>query len=112
MGKRKSFYYTYMLKCQDGSYYVGVTHDVWKRLNQHQLGNNTNAYTYFRRPVELVYYATFQNPYDAISWEKKIKRWSRKKKEALIEANWDEIKRLAECQNESHSRNVVSNKNN
>lgn len=59
------------------------------------------SYTYSRRPVKLIYKETFQNPNDAITWEKRIKGWSRKKKEALIKGDFEELKKLSNNKNES-----------
>ena len=84
-----------MVRCSDGSYYTGITNSVKRRFYQHNHGLNTKCYTYSRRPVELVYAAHFDQVWDAISWEKKVKRWGRKKKEALIKRDWDEISKLA-----------------
>ena len=77
-------YYVYMLQCSDGSYYTGVTNDCQRRLAEHSEGLSDTSYTFSRLPVELVYVAEFQYVLDAIAWEKRIKRWGRKKKEALI----------------------------
>ncbi len=49
------------------------------------------CYTYTRRPLKLVYVASFQYIHDAIAWEKKVKRWNRKKKEALIRGDFDAL---------------------
>jgi len=84
-------YYVYILKCADNSYYTGVTDDLEKRINEHQYGTDPKSYTYNRRPVTLVFVEYFQNPIDAISREKQIKGWSRKKKEALINGEWDKL---------------------
>ena len=93
--KRQYEYYTYILLCSDGSYYTGITRDVTGRVSQHQLGMHPFSYTYTRRPVKLVYNACFNDVYEAIAWEKKIQRWSRKKKEALIRGDWAELPKLA-----------------
>lgn len=77
-------YFVYMLRCRDGTLYVGVTNDVQKRLEQHQQGGDPLAYTYSKRPVELVYVESFRDIQDAIAVEKRIKGWSHDKKEALI----------------------------
>jgi putative endonuclease len=84
-------YYVYILKCVDDKYYTGVTNNLERRLEQHYQGINKNCYTYLRRPLELVYKMNFIDPNEAIKWEKKIKAWSRKKKEALITENWDDL---------------------
>jgi putative endonuclease len=77
-------YWTYIVRCSDGSYYTGVTDDICYRIDQHNAGKNRTAYTFKRRPVVLVYSTEFSDVYEAIHWEKVLKRWSRAKKEALI----------------------------
>lgn len=104
-----NLYFVYILKCTDNSYYTGVTNNVEERFVQHQEGYDVNAYTFSRRPVELVYYATFNNVNQAISFEKQVKGWSRKKKEALIGSNWERLKELAICKNETHFSNKENN---
>lgn len=94
-----SRYFVYILKCSDDSYYTGMTNDIERRLLEHENGFNHDSYTHSRRPVELVFYEEFDNPDLAIEYEKKIKGWSRKKKEALINENWDMLKKLSECRN-------------
>jgi putative endonuclease len=88
-------YYVYIVECTDGSYYTGVTNDIDRRLWEHNNDEKKTAYTYSRRPVILKYCENFQFVQNAIAWEKQLKGWSRKKKEALFREDWDEIKRLA-----------------
>ena len=88
-------YYVYIVECHDGSYYTGITNNLERRLWEHNTGYNKTCYTYERRPVELKYYEHFNNVKSAIAWEKQIKGWSRKKKQALFEENLDKIKELA-----------------
>lgn len=88
-------YFVYILKCSDNSYYTGVTNNIDRRLIEHNNGFDRTSYTFSRRPLELVYYETFQNPNDAIFWEKRIKGWTRKKKEALIKGDFDELVKLS-----------------
>lgn len=92
-------YYVYMVCCSDSSYYIGVTNDYESRLNDHQNGVDPKAYTFKRRPVKLVYLSEFPDISDAISWEKQIKRWSRKKKEALMNENWEKLEWYAKRKN-------------
>ncbi len=99
------YYFTYILECADKSYYTGITNDIDRRLAEHKEGKNQSAYTYSRRPVKLVYLEQFLEPSTAIEFEKQIKGWSRKKKEALIADNWDKIKELAVCKNETSHLN-------
>jgi putative endonuclease len=93
-------YTVYILKCADKSYYTGVTSVLAQRLLEHENGKYPNAYTFERRPIELQYAASFQNVNQAIAHEKQVKGWSRRKKEALIESNWDEIVRLSNLKND------------
>ena len=97
--------YVYILKCAYNSYYVGVTNDPEVRLLQHNRGINPDCYTFRRRPLELKYSEGFADFLQAIDWEKQIKKWTRKKKEALINRNWDELKKLAICKNEPSNLN-------
>ncbi len=83
-------FYTYMLHCSDKSYYVGHTDNLSQRLSAHQLGT-IDGYTAARLPVKLVWHQEFHTREDAFNAERKIKGWSRKKKQALIESNWEQI---------------------
>jgi putative endonuclease len=47
----------------------------------------------------------FQNYNQAIAWEKQIKGWTRAKKKALIQNNWEKLRDLSQCSNDSHSKN-------
>jgi putative endonuclease len=98
--------YVYMLRCADDSFYVGVTNDINRRLDEHAEGINPDSYTHSRRPVELVYWQDFTNYKQAIDWETRLKKWSRKKKQALADENWPRLKKLAECKNETTHRNA------
>ena len=79
----------YILKCKDNSYYVGHTDNIAKRLVEHH--NKLCAYTSIRLPVKLVFLQYFQTRDEAFVTERKIKKWSRKKKKALIKGDWNEI---------------------
>lgn len=84
-------YFVYILKCSDDSYYTGVTNDVHRREQEHNEGSDTKSYTYPRRPVVLIWHESFSNVNSAIEKEKQLKGWSRKKKEALIKENWEDL---------------------
>ncbi|NRB58774.1 MAG: GIY-YIG nuclease family protein [Winogradskyella sp.] len=88
-------FYVYILKCSDNSYYTGVTSNLNDRFIQHKSGKNPDSYTFNRRAVKLVYYAEFTDINLAIETEKQIKKWSRVKKEALINGNFDALPNLA-----------------
>ena len=62
---------------------------------EHQDGKHPNSYTYKRRPVKLKFHCEFTSPEIAIKFEKKIKKWSRSKKVALINGEFDELKNLS-----------------
>jgi putative endonuclease len=98
----KEFFYTYILWCADNSLYTGVTNDIIIRVNQHNSENYPRSYCHTRRPVQLAFIKVFNNPEDAIRYEKQIKRWSRSKKIALIYGDLKKLHELAECRNESH----------
>ena len=93
-------YFLYILECSDNSYYVGVTNDLEIRIGQHINGENTSSFTFTRRPVVLKYYKRFDQIEHAIEFEKQVKGWSRKKKEALFSEDWDEIVRLSNFKKE------------
>jgi putative endonuclease len=88
-------FYVYILKCSDDSYYTGITNNIDLRLQEHNSDKNFFAYTFSRRPVALVWFEQFTNPNEAIAKEKQLKGWSRKKKEALINSNWDDLVKLS-----------------
>lgn len=85
----------YMLRCSDGSYYVGSTkQQVEARVWEH---NNLpiESYTSRRRPVTLVFTETYERITDAIARERQLKGWSRRKKEALIDLNYEALPPLS-----------------
>lgn len=75
--------YTYILKCKDGSLYTGWTNNLEKRIKDHNAGKGAK-YTKSRRPVELVYYETFDTKEEAMKREYAVKQLSRTKKIQLI----------------------------
>ncbi|KRA50446.1 GIY-YIG nuclease family protein [Devosia sp. Root635] len=85
----------YILRCADGSYYVGLTRkEPEERLWEH---NNkvVPGYTASRTPVELVHVERYERIVEAIARELQVKRWSRKKKEALIRGDFESLPDLA-----------------
>lgn len=98
------FYYVYILRCSDNSLYVGITNDLERRVNEHNDGKLPDAYTFKRRPVVLEWFQDFTEPNQAIYFEKKLKKWSKAKKEALIKGDFDMIETLAECRNATHHK--------
>jgi putative endonuclease len=85
----------YILRCSDGSYYVGTTRTSLEiRIAQHNDGT-FQGYTSSRRPVELIFSQWFDQITDAIENERKLKGWSRAKKEALIRGDFASLQQLA-----------------
>jgi len=82
--------------------YTGITNDLARRFDEHQLGRNKDSFTYRRRPVELIWHEVFNDVEQAIAFEKKIKKWSAKKKLSLANDDYNMLQILAECRNASH----------
>ena len=93
--------YVYIVNCKDDSFYTGVTNNVERRIVEHNSGLDKKSYTYSRRPVKLVYSQEFSGPNEAIRFEKQVKGWSRAKKEALIEGNFEKLVKLSNRKNNS-----------
>ncbi len=88
-------YFVYILECSDGSFYTGVTNDLERRLKEHISGSNKESYTFSKRPVELKWFGSFTRIEHAIEKEKQLKKWSKAKKQALINDDWDRIQNLS-----------------
>ena len=92
-------FWVYILRCADGSYYTGHTDNLEARLWQHQNGILCD-WTSRRRPIELVWCEATPDRVEAIAFERRIKGWSRAKKEALIARDWDRLSWLARSPHE------------
>jgi putative endonuclease len=85
----------YIVRCSDGSYYVGTTRTGLElRTAQHNAGT-FGGYTSKRRPVRLMFSQEFDHITDAIEAERKVKGWTRAKKEALIAGRFEDLKALS-----------------
>jgi predicted GIY-YIG superfamily endonuclease len=87
-------WYTYILKCADGSFYTGHTNNIIERLCRHNAGRGPK-WTACRLPVELAYQEHHENEESAVKRENQIKKWSRSKKKALIQGNAEKLKSLS-----------------
>lgn len=76
-------FWTYMLRCADGRFCVGQTDDLERRMGQHEAGGFCD-FIARRKPVELVWSESFSGRDGALAAERRIKRWTRAKKQALI----------------------------
>ncbi len=86
--------YMYILKCANGCYYTGSTKYLERRLAQHQNGEGAN-FTKKHLPVQLVYFEEFDRIDHAFYREKQVQGWSRKKKEALINGEYEKLPELS-----------------
>ncbi len=68
-----------------------MTNDLDRRLQQHQSGSRKDSYTYNLRPVKLMWFLQCTSPIEAIKIEKQIKGWTKRKKDALINENWQDL---------------------
>ena len=87
--------FVYILRCADGTLYVGHTSDLAAREKAHNDGTAA-AYTAARRPVSVVYAETMASSEDARSRERQIKRWTTRKKEALIAGDQKSLRILSQ----------------
>lgn len=76
-------FYTYILECNDGTYYTGWTNNLERRVTTHNKGLGAK-YTKSRLPVKVIYFESFETKSDAMKREMAIKRLSRKEKKILI----------------------------
>ncbi len=75
--------YFYILGCADGTFYVGSTRNLLKRLHEHRGGFGA-AYTRTRLPVVLLYFEEYQRVSEAWGRERTVHGWTRSKKKRLI----------------------------
>ena len=87
-------FWTYMLHCNGGTFYVGHTDKLEHRIAQHEAGQ-IPGFTRDHLPVKFVWCETFATREEALAMERRIKGWNRAKKMALIRGDWNEISRLA-----------------
>jgi putative endonuclease len=93
----------YILRCSDGSYYTGITRrSVEERVCEHAQGLR-ESYTFIRRPVTLVYAESYERIDEEIAAERRIKGWSRAKKEAYIVGDFEALTALSRRRSKSES---------
>jgi putative endonuclease len=96
--------YLYIVKCADGSLYTGTTRSSLEmRIAKHNAGT-FKGYTESRRPVVLIFSEWFARVSDAIENERKLKTWSRGKKEAFIRGDIATLQKLSRRQTPHPSR--------
>lgn len=95
--------FVYILQCADDSFYVGATRDTLERRVDEHNNSAFGGYTASRRPVLLVYSEFFDRIEDAIASERRLKGWSRAKKQALSDGDFSRLQNLARRRTE-HTR--------
>ncbi len=93
---RMSIGYMYILLCKNDSYYTGSTVDLEKRYQEHLAGEGA-GHTKKHPPVGVAYVEEYQRIDLAFQREKQVQRWSRKKKQALINGEFDNLPELAKA---------------
>jgi predicted GIY-YIG superfamily endonuclease len=101
-------FWVYILRCADGSYYTGQTDNLEHRFGQHQAGGFCD-FTSRRRPVRLLWSQEFATRIEALEAERRIKPWSRAKKEALIRGDWQGVSFYARPPKERPSTSLGTN---
>ncbi|MEP9416058.1 GIY-YIG nuclease family protein [Gordonia sp. VNQ95] len=86
--------YLYILECSDGTLYVGSTRNIANRMEQHMSGKGAR-YTSSRLPVRLVYCLECESVREAYMLERKLHGWSKAKRLALINNQFELLPGLA-----------------
>jgi putative endonuclease len=98
-----SQFFTYILRCSDGSYYVGITEDLALRVETHNAGKGS-TWTKSRRPVALVYFEEFDSLAECLRRENQLKGWSWTKKDALVRGQIATLKSASRCHTQLNSK--------
>ena len=88
-------FHLYILECCDGSYYVGHTDNIEKRISEHKL-KKYSGYTSTRLPIKVVFCEPVGSRFEVICAERRIKKWTRKKKKLLIDGGWEALQNRKE----------------
>jgi predicted GIY-YIG superfamily endonuclease len=86
-------WYVYILECKNKALYTGITNDLKRRLKEHQSGRGGH-YTYIFGTSKILWREKHSNRSSAMKREAQIKRWTRRKKIALIKGNLELLKKL------------------
>ncbi len=88
-GKTNTAWFLYMIRCNGGFLYTGITTDVSRRFAQHQAGKGAK-YLRGKAPLELVFQKLIGSRSDALKLEAKVKKWAKTDKEHIIRFGWVE----------------------
>ncbi len=86
-------WFTYILLCDQKTYYVGITHNLGQRVESHKSKQNMGTMEF--SDLQLVYYESYLTRKEAERREKQLKGWTVAKKKALIAGNVELLKRLS-----------------
>lgn len=86
-------YHVYILRNTDNKLYIGQTNNLERRLSDHR--HNEIKFTREHRDFKLVYSEIYSTQLEAMQREKQLKKWTRAKKEALIQGDFDKLKDLS-----------------
>lgn len=89
-------WHIYILKCADGSFYVGKSENILVRVAAHNRGEGA-AWTKARRPVAFVYCEPAPDELAAARRERQIKNWSIAKKKSLISGDFKTLHSASRC---------------
>jgi len=101
-------FWCYILRCSDGRYYTGHTDDLERRIAEHHQGGFCD-FTSRRRPISLIWADDFPTRYEALECEMRVKKWSRAKKEALADGDWERLSFFARPPRERVSTSLDTN---
>ena len=101
-------FWVYVLQCADGKYYTGHTDNIERRFSEHQAGGYCD-FTSRRRPVKMMWSDYFSTRIEALEAERRIKPWSRAKKEALFRGDWAAVSHIARPPKERPSTSLGTN---
>ena len=87
-------YFVYIVECSDHSFYTGITNNLERRISEHN-SDLFKGFTSKRLPVKLVFSERLLDINQAIKFEKQIKGWTRKKKQALIDGDFELLIKLS-----------------
>ncbi len=91
--RSRRLWYVYILKCSSNTFYTGSTNNIERRIKEHN-SKKGGHYTSTFGPVELIWKENHPNRSSAMKRECQIKRWTRKKKEALKKGDFRLLKQL------------------
>ena len=81
--KRPERFYTYIVRCANGMYYIGSTNNLEKRIERHNKGHGAKSVR-GKLPIKLVYTKKYRYYKNALHAERNLKKLTRSQKEKLI----------------------------